>query len=144
MRASLTLAASPAHPSPADSASRLREALWEPPRRVLHHSHRRTHLPSWPGRENTLLPRSAPGQACRHGWCPPLSARPGHLSLPPSKWPESSPHPDLLHTGQPGPGGGQHGPCRPKTGPWRPGAIGHTQGCLSPGPGVPCRVRWGS
>lgn len=62
-------------------------------------------------------------------------------SLPPSKWPESSPHPDLLHTGQPGRRGGQHGPRRPKTGPWRPAAIGHTRGCLSPGPGVPCRVR---
>ena len=36
-------------------------------------------LLSWLGHENTLLPRGAPDQACRHGRCPPLSARPGHL-----------------------------------------------------------------
>lgn len=112
-----------------------------PPRHVPCHSHCRTRLPSWPGCESTLLPsvlltRPA-GKDSAHLSLP----SPGHCPLPSSKWAESSQHPDLLHTGQPGSGGGQHGPCRPKTGPWRPAAIGHRCGCLSPMLRVPCRVR---
>ena len=53
-----------------------------PRRCVLCHSHHGTRLPSRPGCENTLLPCSAPDQACGHGRCPPLTALPRSL-LPP-------------------------------------------------------------
>ena len=112
-----------------------------PPGRVLCHNHRGTCLPSWPGRENTLLPSvlltRPSGKDSAHLSLP----SPGHCPLPSSKWAESSQHPDLLHIGQPGPGGRQHGPRQPKTGPWRPAAVGHRRGCLSPVLRVSCRVR---